>query len=228
MATLGVKPDGTPFTLEDLFSGTNQAERTEEVLMAYGKVNVSNQLATYAVMTVKPPFKRESAANTGIRIKGADHFANVSDWEGNGGLSICKVRHAPNTVILLQASWKRNGASLRDAVVFVRLRASGPLLNVVAFLPQARESRLGDRVVMFTGRGDIMDAEELRVLGIEVPHRFQDSYMNAEEIAECFEVTEVVSEAVPRPVIARVATGDGKVHLTEMPVAPRRRLRVRR
>lgn len=214
-------------SLSQLFGRGPEQEQTEEVLIGFGKVNLSDTLATYASLTVEAPFKRVSAIATGKRVTGSDHRSAVSNWEGNGAIYHQKVRHAVNTVILSQVSWSRNRSGLRDGSVFIRLREKGPLLSVNAFLPLGRESTLGDRVCVFLGRGDIMDANELRVLGIEIPHRYQDTYMDQAELAECFEVIEQLPEIQPRPVIARIATDQG-VQLTEMPVAPRRRLRLKR
>ncbi len=214
--------------LSALFSGAGGVARTEEVTLTYGKVNLKHQSASYAALIVSPPFQRPSAVTAGVPVKGSRQRSAVSNWEGNGGLVHEKVMHAPNSVILLQVSWKRNGANLRDASVFIRLRPSAALLTITASLPTGQDSQLGDRAVMFIGRGDIMDSEELKVLGIEVPRSYVSTFMNAEEIEECFEVVEALPEKAPRPVIARIATGAGEVKLTEMPVAPRRRLRIRR
>lgn len=215
--------------LARLFSTSNSAilERTEEVTVAYGKVNLSNMYASYATMAVEAPFIRKSAADTGQRVSGSRHASQVSNWAENGVIVSEKVRHTPNTVVLLQSSWKVRGSNYRDAGIFIRLRAAASLLCVEAMMPTGNDNVLGDRFTMFAGRGDIMDAEELKVLGIEVPHRWQVAYMNPTELEECFIVRELIPGVTPKPTIARVASADG-VKLVEVPVQAKRRMRLRR
>jgi hypothetical protein len=209
----------------ELTAGVQQ--KTEEVSLAFGKVNLSSQLATYFAGVVEAPFIRKSAMETGQKVSGSSSKQNVSNYEGHGAIYSGKVRHNPNAVILLQTSWKRNGVGIRDASVFIRLRNTGPMLRVDAMIPTGRESSLGDRFVMFLGRGDVMGADDLEVLGIHVPVSYQRSYMQAQELAECFDLSEVFPETIPRPTIARVAVA-GETRLVEMPSAPRRRIRLGR
>jgi hypothetical protein len=217
--------------LSNLFGAGVQA-RTEEISIAYGKVNLQSATASYFAGLVEAPFVKKSAADTGQKVPGSSVTAAISDFQHTGAIYSCKVKHHPNTVIMLQTSWSQNGLPLRNGTVFIRLRASGPLISVIARMPVGRENKVGDRFTMFVGRGDVMDAAELEVLGIHVPHRYQQGYMDATELGEIYELNELAPELNQRPSIARVvvegADGTRETKVVEMPVAPRRRIRLKR
>lgn len=197
--------------------------------LAYGKANFSGTLATFGVMklnqNVDVPFKRESAATTGRRIKGADQSTPVGYLDMHGVIVSCKVEHQQGSIILLQVSWKRSGIGLRDGAVFIRLREGAPLLTVHANLPTSRENRYGESFQMFSGYGDILSPHDLKVLGVEVPRGWASSFMSPEEIKECFIVRQIRPETIPRPQLAAVATSEG-IKMREIAQEPMRRIRV--
>lgn len=198
-------------------------------MIGFGKVNLARQGASYFAGIVEAPFMRKSAKDAGLLVTGSDHTAMVSDYTPHGAIYFTKVKHAPNAVILLQSQWTSNGLPLRAGGMFVRLRPTAPLIVVNAKVPTGTESKLpSDMFMMFTGRGDIMNAEELQVLGVKVPRSYQSNFMDAEELDECYDVREMAPEMAPRPSIARIATHDNGTRLVEVPTARRRRLIIRR
>lgn len=209
-----------------LFGNNNPTGVGQAVTLSYGKATFSNTTATYAVMKVTPPFIRVTAVTSGKRI-GGNHYTLVGQYEHNGGLSRTTVEHPNGTVLLLQVSWKRGGAPIRDGALFLRLRAGAPMIEVCSFLPLDHENMQGDRFVSFTGYADIMGAEELMLLGIQVPRMYTDKFMTMEELEECFSLRQLASETIGRPQLSAIATATG-VELREVAAEPQRRMILRR
>lgn len=198
----------------------------QTVSVGYGKVNLSSTLASYACMKVTPPFVRVSAANSGPRV-GQPSAVPVGTHDINGVLISHQVQHENGTVILLTASWKRGGAPIRDGALFLRLRHGAPTYNIIAKVPLGRENICGDSFSVFAGMADIMNADELRAIGIEVNRSYVSRFMEEEELDECFQILQLSPGAMPRPVMTEISTPDG-TEMKEVPQVPTRRLVLKR
>lgn len=177
-------------------------------------------------MRVESPFLRASAITTGVS-QGTRATTPAGSHEMNGALITAKVKHAHGSVLLLQVSWKRNGAPIRDAALFVRLRIGAPLYSIQAFVPRDRENTCGDRFTVFSGHGDLMNAEELMLLGIEVPRSWRGKFTDIQEVEECFVISELMPEVKARPQLEAISTPTG-VQMREVPATPQRQFRLRR
>ena len=198
----------------------------QQVQLGYGKANLANVLATYASMKVTAPFNRVTAIQSGKRI-GQQHTTPVGRHDLNGALINSTVAHPYGTVILITASWKRRGASVRDGALFIRLRFGAPTYSIQAKVPVSHESICGDSFTVFAGMGDIMNADELALLGILPNRAYLEKFMSLEELEECFTITQLAGESAPRPSISAVAGPNGTVVREVLP-APQRRLIIRR
>jgi len=196
------------------------------VTIGFGKANMSNTLATYGAMKVSAPFARISAVTSGAS-RGAQSRMQVGQFEHTGVLITAPVEHPLGTVILLQASWKRNGAPLREGALFLRLRVGAPLYNIMAFIPTGWENMCGDRFMMFSGYADILNAEELEQQMIEINNSYIRRFMEEEEIGECFEILESQPESIPRPSLKAISTPTG-IQMREIADTPTRRIILKR
>ena len=195
--------------------------------LGYGKANLSDLLATYASLKVTAPFTRITAINSGKQMPGSSMSTPVGRFDLNGALLNAKVEHPNGTIILVQTSWKRNGVGIRDAALFFRLREGAPLYDVRARVPIGRENICGESFMIFNGYADLLTPAELKLHSIE-PHRnWATSFLNPEEIGECFIVTQQRAETIPRPTLQAIATAEG-VQMREIPQTPNRRLNLRR
>ena len=201
-------------------------ENKQTVTLAYGKANLSSSLATYGSMKVTAPFERVSAANSGERV-GQNRYDRVGTSDINGAIVSTNVRHPNGTVILLTASWKRGGAAIRDGALFVRLRHGAPHYNISARLPTGRESICGDSFIAFSGMADILNVDQLGLLGIQVNRSYVSRFMDQEELGECFTISQLSRETIPRPSLTAIETPAG-VEMREVAQEPSRRLRFNR
>lgn len=196
------------------------------VTLGYGKANLSAIYASFSSMKVQAPFARVSAVSSGV-AKGPSNTTMVGNNEIRGVLVNRNVEHALGTVILLQSSWKVNGSPTRDGAIFLRLRVGAPLYNILAYVPTGVETICGDTFTMFSGYADILDADELEHVGIAVNNSYVRNFMEAEEIDECFQITQVTSETIPRPGLVEIESAEGPV-MREIAQGAHRRIIVRR
>lgn len=195
------------------------------VLIGVGKANLSTAFASYSSFAVSAPFLREGALNKGKRI-GAWTTTNVGTTDHNGVLHGVLLDVPEGTVVLVQASGRRNGSPVRDAAVFLALRAHGPLVSIEARLPLGRDNVLGESFTLFRANADILGVEDLDILGIEPSDNFKDRFMNDEEIDECFNVQVLMDGLVPKPRAEEVVSPEGVI-MRALPQAPRRKMRIR-
>lgn len=198
----------------------------QTVSLAFGKANLSSVLATYGSMKVTAPFVRVSAATSGQRV-GQQTSSPVGTHDLNGVIVYQQVQHENGTVLLLTASWKRGGSPIKDAALFLRLRLGAPTYNILAKVPTGRENICGDSFSMFSGSADIMNADELLSLGIEVGRSYVSRFMDSEEIDECFSINQISAGSTPRPLITEITTSEG-TQVKEIAQVPTRRLVLRR
>ena len=195
------------------------------VTLGFGKANLTNALATYASMKVTEPFVRVTAIGSGRKVTGGDTRTPLGNHEAYGAIITSSVEHDAGTIIMVSASHKRGASLIREGALFFRLRHGAPLLQVDAMLPLDQVNRIGDRFTIFSGYADLMTVAELKLLGVEVPRSWINRFMAPDELAECFVVTVLRPETIPRPQLTAVATADG-IEMREVAQEPRRRLRL--
>lgn len=193
----------------------------QTVSLGAGKANFVNTLATYACMKVAAPFNRTSALTSGKQHSRS--YSQAGRLEHYGGFMHANVEQDHGTVILLQVSWKRNGAPIRDGALFLRLRTGAPLYSVSAKVPTDAQNTYGDRLSMFSGYADIMNAEELQLIGILPNRSYTEKFMAEEELEECFNIQMQQAETIGKPQITAIATPTG-VQLREVAQEPMRRM----
>ncbi len=200
---------------------------TQRFMAGFGKVNLPDQLATFAIFRMKAGSK-DSALDSGRREIGTMHMTPVSaNPQINGYMNRDHVTHPNGTIIMLQASWKRGASSVRDGCVLLRLRQDAALLNVVAKLPMGRDNKLGDSFSVFEGYADILSPDEAALHKVVIPNNFIDKFFDPDEINECFTIQEVRPARADKPTLSFVSTSQGVV-LKEVVSAPARRMRFRK
>lgn len=200
----------------------------QNVVMSFGKIVLKTHRATIAALRVRAPFDRVSAIDSSRKLPGTRLVQGCSRNPKVNGCMISDTCIIPDgTFILMQSTWQRGAAFVRQGAVLLRTRSNGPLLNVLARLPTGPESILGDEYSVFRGNADIISAEEARVHRIEIPGNYIRQYFVQAEIDECFEVRELAPERARKPEVSLVATSSGLV-VTESVATPVRRLRIRR
>jgi len=198
------------------------------IQMSFGRVNLSDALYSLACLRVTPPFARDSAANTGrVNVKATQYTEATRFPEIGGGFTTKTVEHDEGTVILMQASRTRSRVRVADGGLFLRMRSGASKIMVRSILPTGPESVLGSNLISFVGNADVLTREELRALGYDLPRGWVSGYMQPDEIAELFTVTELAKGAAPRPTFIRVATSTG-VEVRAVQPERSRRLRIRR
>jgi hypothetical protein len=65
------------------------------------------------------------------------------------------------------------------------------MLSISATLPSAIESTITGKFLVFQGRGDILNVEELSTGGIIPPKNYISAYLDEEEVAECYTIAEM-------------------------------------
>lgn len=205
----------------------SQEVSEQYIRCGYGSITLTEIGVTYACMRVKPSFDRMSAINAGKRNPGSKKATQVGPYQHNGTLISDTVAHPNGTVILLQASWKRRGVPLRDGALFVRLRAGAAMYSVNARLPVDENNLCGEYFSLFSGYADIMNEEELALLGVHPGRHYTERFMADQEVEECFSIQELQAEMKPRPGTVAIATPEG-MKLRELAQMPNRRIIIRR
>lgn len=195
--------------------------------VGYGKENWKTHGVRIAAFVVVPPFKRDFPSKV-LKRRGNTQQFPASEYPAiNGTLFMDTVESRTGDVIMVQASRTWNGARAADAAVFFRVRENGPMITChVLLLPEPGRMN-GDQFVVFQGRGDILDGDDLDDLGYEIPSSWMDAYMDEDEIDEIMNIEVVgAQEAPPKPEFRVVENtlGQRKVVTVER---QRRRIKVR-
>jgi hypothetical protein len=118
-----------------------------------------------------------------------------------------------------------NGGVRAHSIRMVRLRADGPYIAVKANLTPAPKATFV-KLPVFTGRADVISAEEARKFGIQISRQMVNNLMDEEELEEDFEI-EVIDPGTPKPVYEVVENTSGEKQVIVKPKS-NRRIRVRR
>lgn len=201
--------------------------KSQAITVGFGKANFSSVLMSIAALKVEAPWQRVSAWTSGVSVSGSKVWIPAGEHEMNGGFTRVRTEHENGRIIFLQSSWVRGGSPIRDGAIAIRLRHGAPLYDIFARVPTAAQNRCGDVVQAFQGMGDILTPEELRVAGLDVPRYVSSKFFDPEEIDECFRITRISGESIPRPTLQSVATPEG-IQVREVANVPQRRIRIRR
>jgi hypothetical protein len=204
------------------------------VRVGWGKYTFSTLSGRLSCMVVEPAFKQSLAGATSapgvIRRLGTPLTTIASDYpELHGSLQTVNILSREGTVFCARFSKSTNKLPAADAAVFVRVRESGPTVKIKARIPAHRDSHLPETFHVFTGKGDVLSYNQLIGVGIAVPKQFRFSYMDEEEIEECFDVV-VMDDGSPANFTVKAerrvnARGEEKVIVVS---EARRRVRIRR
>lgn len=197
------------------------------VKLAFGKINLPRASGTLSAWKIEAPFKKTLGVGAGQALGQVSYMEATTLGKHGGGFSSRNVNFPEGTILMVQGSTSRNGMPYNSASLFLRLRSSAAYIIIKYKMPVAPESMLGDRIISFNGRADVVTAEELRVMGIEVARGFETTYLNPEEQAELFDVEILQPEISPPPTHVRIATSQG-VEVKSVAPAPVRRMRIRR
>lgn len=182
------------------------------VSVCYGKINLKNSGQTVASLRITPPFKKESAAQTGRLEHSSKEFMQATQYKDvGGGFTRQRVMHPEGTVIALQATRTRNGMTFAEGAIFLRLRNDADHLMITSILPIGPEGRLGDRIQVFQGAADVLTADEICILGLHMPSHYRKRYFNQDELDELFCVEVVRKGAVSKPQLVALSTSEGPV-----------------
>lgn len=195
------------------------------VRLGYGTANFSNTAARYANYKVSAPFHRTSSLTSG-RQTGNKVSANPGRHSHSGYLVQENVEHPVGTILLLQVSWFRSGAPIRDGALFLKLRDGAPVYNINARVPTDYGNTFGDMFQMFSGMGDVLSVEDLARENIELNASYEKKFMSEDEQEECFSIVQISPGRLPRPALVEIESPTGTV-LAEMSDTPVRRLRLR-
>lgn len=180
------------------------------ISVGFGKVSFARSNSSLSTMVIYAPFSREFPSKRFSRQGTLQRFQATDNPEINGSLFVDSLSDVPDgTILLLQTSVKRGAIPVRDGAIFLSTRASGPLISVSTNLYPAAESRLGDKFLSFSGRADRVSLEDLKDLGIRPYASFVRTYMDEEEVEECFyyEVLSKEKEAKTETVVVEKADG---------------------
>jgi hypothetical protein len=212
--------------IEDLFGSKKGPPPIMQALsVGFGKETFKSDSVSLAAFHVSEGFVRETMGKAFQRQGHLQKFPASSFPEINGYLFLDTLRVPDGQIILLQCSVRHLASPIRDGAIFLRTRATGPMLTIKANLPPAQEaSQTGDFLV-FQGRADILDPDELSAYGSEIPQRFRDGFMAADEVAECFTVTELAPETERKPLYETAQDSEGNEVVLQK--RPGRRIRLR-
>lgn len=197
------------------------------ISVGFGKETFKTSSASLSAFVVEPEFQRTLPSKKYKRQGVCQRFPVSLHPEINGYLYLDSVMAIPDgTVILLQSSHRYRGSPIRDGALFIACRTTGPMLTVNAQLPSAIESTISGGFLVFQGRGDILTKENLAMHGIRLPSNYANGFLDEEEVAECYTITEMSPGTEGRPRYEKVENRDGEAIVVRS--RPGRKISLRR
>lgn len=197
-----------------------------DVSLAFGKAVFPLTSITVSSFVVAGPFTRVLASKK-LDRRNSPHYNPAGRHSIEGGMSTEHLDAPDGTVICMQIQKKNSGKAMADAAIFVRTRETGPLISLVAEMPNYHGSLLGNNFCVFMGRADIVTAKDLAAIGIDIPKNYERGFMDEEEVEECFTRTVVAPETARAPRYEVVEAEDGEKVVLQADTRVRR-MRVRR
>ena len=200
---------------------------TNRVMCGFGKAVFAAMSSSLLSAVVEAPFKRTATSQKFKKSQPTQRYP-VTLHPTIGGMMFQDYFDLPDgTLILLQNQHRARSTPMRDSTVFIRVRQTGASLVIYARIPPSSDSLVGDQFIAFTGRGDLVEWDELPALGITVPTYYRRTYANAEEREECFTIDVVEDQkttAKPEMKLVEVA-GKEAIPIMVVPT-PRRNIRI--
>lgn len=194
---------------------------------ARGSVVLASRSVTFNPLRLQAPFIRNPAIETGRANLGSKAWHPASRTPTEKGFFTYQVYHPEGTIVALTARATVNGLARAEAAILVRLRADAPPMRVNLSLPiQPNLTILGDSFTVFTGRGDVISPAEARLLGVQIPARWEQANCSREEIDELFDVVQI-GQGAPKPILQATTTSDGEVRVVATAERPVRGIRRR-
>lgn len=204
------------------------SEKQVQIRVAFGAIVLKGKSATLATFKLQRDLERVSALQSGRSDPKTRSFLQSTTSKDYGkGFTQGNVAHDEGTIIQIQGRRTLGGVPTADQIMFMRLRADAPLYIIKLKLPLDPTSMLGDTMMAFTGRADILTFEEMRAMGYDIPRQTKSQYMDPEELDEVYEINEASPATGARPVFTQIATAKG-VQVVEVAAPPERRIRIRR
>lgn len=199
----------------------------QAITFAYGKQNYANAGGTYSAFVVEPPFIR-TLPSVKFKRQGLVQSYPTSLYPTTSGSMYLDCVIAPDgTTLLLQASHRLNGHSICDAALFIEVDAQAPLLTIHGSLVDSSENTLGEKFLMFQGRGYVMEQKHLALNGFILSNGFISAYLHQEEIDDIYEITTMQPELSPRKELVQVESGRGE-EVVAMRLRPARKISLRK
>lgn len=200
------------------------------VSVGFGKENFQSTGVSLGAFHLASPWRRELPSKV-LKRQGAMQVFPASVYpEINGKLFIDTVRAPEGTMLLLMSSHKRiiregRPPMLHDGALVLRTRATGPMLTVHASLPTSQEALLTGKFLAFQGRADVLTQHDMEEFGLQVPSNFVETYFDADEVADCFEVSIISPGISEKPRLESIKVGD---EVVVVPARATRRVKRRR
>lgn len=208
-----------------------RAMATQSVQIGYGKATFPTASITIAGFVVEPEFVRTLASKKMGKM-GRTLSIPVSQFPDIDGWLYSDQIDSPDGVIfMVQTSVKNRGVKVRDGSIFFRSRRDGEAVLVTAHIPHdARCTLRTHNHTVFSGHGDILTLEDLEAEGIVVPKNYASAYMDAEELAECYDITVIAKAKVAKAALPKIEvhTADDGTKVALKVEKPNRRMRIRR
>ena len=205
-------------------NANKEIRKMQTVQIGYGKVNFPRRSMTLTGFVVEDGFKRTLVSQRHPKVGRTSVQPVSSTPEIDGFLYTDNVNVPEGTIICLQGSIRVNAMPSADAGLFVRVREQGAGLLIAATVPQG--GSVSSHIV-FSGHGDILDLDSLNAEGVYPNERYRGAYMDAEEIAEVFNVREIVPARSAAPKLEVHISDSGKevkLNVTK----PVRRMRIKK
>lgn len=193
--------------------------------VGFGKETFSHNSVSLAAFHVTEGFVRQVLGKSFQRQGHLQKFPASAYPDINGFLYLDTLKVPDGQVVLLQCSHRHRATPVRDGAIFLRTRQTGPMLVIKATLPDSAEALQTGDFLVFQGRADVLDPDELGAYGIELPKNYRGSFLDPEEVAECYAITELASETARKPIYERVEDGEGNEVVLQK--RPGRRIRLR-
>ena len=159
--------------------------------------------------------------------RGAHVAASTDGYDGHGkwhSTEYLTPDSSPPTLLIVALNRRIRGRVVASCCLHIIPNEAGPHLIVKARLSPHRLSSAGDDIAVFRGRGYIVDEVQLQELGIRFEGNDINTYMDAEELEDEFEIENISGSLTVTPEITTFGQdGDTEVVVT----APRGRRRVR-
>lgn len=200
----------------------------QTISLGFGAANFKNSSAKLIAYHVAAPFLRTFATKT-LKGRTPSTFPVSNTPHIEGTLYVSQVPDVPDgEIICLQNSLRRHSRPYADYAIFIRTRADGASYRIRGIVPASASSVLPfNNHIMFLGRGDILDLNEVRDAGITPHGGFVSGFMDASELPDCFQIEELAPAIAAAPKIERIQHDDGEV-TTIVRTHSARRMRVRR